>query len=361
MLLRLLERLDRRRYDPIVISLGERGEVGSRIEAAGIPVIALNMKKGISSVRKLIQLVLTLRKFRPAVVQTWMYHADFLGGLATRLAGIKTLAWAVRHTDLSPAANKRSTLRVVGLCARLSHYIPSKILVNSQVARKAHIRIGYPAEKMVVIPNGFDVERFVPSALARQDFREELELDAATPLVGVIGRFHPQKNQLGFVRAMVELRALRPDVHFLLAGQDIDVDNHVLMGAIQAADIGEVCHLLGPRADIPNLMASLDVLALPSVGEAFPNVVGEAMACSVPCAVCDVGDSAWIVGETGRVVPTGDMSGLAHAIHDLLNLPADERAALASAARQRVASLFEIGAVVNQYQAFYESLAEGGV
>jgi glycosyltransferase involved in cell wall biosynthesis len=356
MLKQLIERMDKNKYKIHVVSLTTIGDIGCQMRKLGISVDSLDIRKFFPNPLCLFALFRIFRSFQPDVVHTWMYHSDLLGGLASRIAGIKALAWGIRHTDLSPMANKRSTLWVVHLCARLSHWVPSKILVNSQVARKVHETIGYAAEKMVVIPNGFDLKRFVPTPSARQELRSELGLDAATLLVGVIGRFHPQKNQIGFVRAMVELHALRPDVHFFLAGQGVDADNHGLVAAIQAADVGGVCHLLGARTDIPRLMAALDVLALPSVGEAFPNVVGEAMACAVPCAVTDVGDSAWIVGETGRVVPAGDMSGLAHAINDLLQLSAYERAALGAAARKRVATLFDIGAVVKHYEAFYESL-----
>lgn len=91
-------------------------------------------------------------------------------------------------------------------------------------------------------------------------------------------------------------------------------------------------------------------------GEAFPNVLGEAMACGVPCVVTDVGDSAYIVGETGRVVASGDMAGLAAALEELLALPPSEKAALGERARARVAEHFEIGGVVRQYEDFYESL-----
>lgn len=356
MLLKLLERLDLGRFEPVVIALGRNGEIGIKIEALGIPVIVIDMPRNILFIKSFIKLVRALRGLRPNVIHTWLYHADFLGGLAGRLVGVKNLAWGLRHSDFSPSANKLLTLAIVKFCALLSNYIPRKILVNSVVARTAHEAIGYVAEKMVVIPNGFDLERFVPAPLARVEVRSELGLDKLTPLVGVIGRFHPQKNHLGFVQAMAELHALRPDVHFILAGQGVDSDNNLLVNAVQSAGVDCVCHLLGPRRDVSRLMAALDVLALPSVGEAFPNVVGEAMACAVPCAVTDVGDSAWIVGETGGVVSAGDMSGLAHAIRGLLDLPADERTAVGAAARDRVASLFEIGGVVKKYEAFYESL-----
>ena len=104
-------------------------------------------------------------------------------------------------------------------------------------------------------------------------------------------------------------------------------------------------------------MAALDVLASSSsYGEAFPNVLGEAMACGVPCAVTDVGDSAYIVGDTGRVVTSGDMRGLAAALEELLALPPSDKAALGERARARVATHFEINGVVQQYENFYEAL-----
>ncbi len=361
MLLRLLQHLDRCRFDLYVISLSSKGEVGPHIEALGIPVVALGMQPGLPSPLKFGYLIRLLRKIKPDVVHTWMYHADLLGGVASRLAGVKGLAWGIRHTDLSPIANKRSTLVVARWCARFSHWLPRRILVNSDVARMVHESAGYASDKMLVIPNGIDLGRFVPSPAAVEDVRSELGLNPITPLVGVIGRYHQQKNQLGFVKAMAVLHAIRPDVHFLFAGQGADADNDGLVAAIDAAGLVEVCHLLGPRSDIPRLMAALDVLALPSVGEAFPNVVGEAMACGVPCAVTDVGDTAWVVGNTGRVVPSGDMTGLAQAVSELLSLSVDDRADLGERARERVASLFEIGAVVKQYEAFYESLVADGV
>jgi glycosyltransferase involved in cell wall biosynthesis len=110
------------------------------------------------------------------------------------------------------------------------------------------------------------------------------------------------------------------------------------------------------RNDMPELMAAMDVLTSSSYGEAFPNVLGEAMACGVPCVVTDVGDSAYIVGDTGRVVASGDMAGLAAALEALLALPPAEKAALGERAHARVAEHFEIGKVVGQYEAFYESL-----
>jgi glycosyltransferase involved in cell wall biosynthesis len=358
MLFKLLESLDRSRFTPTVISLATQGEIGPRIESLGIPVHALGMMPGTPSPIKFMRLVRLLRDSRPDVVHTWMYHADLLGGLAARMAGIKQIVWGIRHSNLSKNANKRSTLAVVRLCALLSRWLPAYIFSCSIRAKDIHIAIGYAADKLAVIPNGFDLQRFTPNPYARLDMRQELKLQAETLLIGLIGRFDPQKNHLGFVEAARLLRQRQPDVHFILAGTGIDQNNRVLCSAIEKADLSQHFHLLGRRDDVPRLMAALDLLASSSDGEAFPNVLGESMACEVPCVVTDVGDSADIVGDTGRVVAAGDMVALANNLLELLSLAYPERQRLGHAARQRVANCYEIGHVVRQYQDFYLTMSK---
>ena len=356
MLLKVLERLDRQRFSPHVISLTSLGDLAPRIVALGIPVEAMGMRPSITGWLNFFRLVRLLKRLHPDVVHTWMYHADLLGGLAARLAGISAVGWCIRNSNLDKDKTKFLTRAVVGLCALISKWVPSRILSCSEKARQVHVAHGYAAEKMVVVPNGFDLTRFKPDNDARHRIRAELGITEQTPLVGLIGRFDPQKNHAGFFEAAVVLHREMPQVHFVLIGNGIDINNAALMQAITHAGVLANTHLLGLRNDIPELMAALDVLASSSYGEAFPNVLGEAMACGVPCAVTDVGDSAYIVGDTGRVVASGDMHGLAAALGDLLALPLPEKAALSERARARVAEHFEIGGVVRRYEKFYESL-----
>lgn len=357
MLLKVLERLNRQRFSSHVISLATLGEIGPRIAALGIPVEALGMKPGISGLPGFLRLVRRLRVLRPDVVHTWMYHADLLGGLAARLAGIKKIGWGIRNGNLDRDKTKHLTRMVVGLCARISHWLPIRILCCSEVARQVHVDYGYAADKMVVVPNGFDLAHFQPDALARSSVRAELGVEDDAPLVGLIGRFDPQKNHAGFFEAAGCLHRRLPTAHFVLAGKGIDEGNCELMRMVEAAGVHHVTHLLGFRMDIPRLMAALDVLASSSYGEAFPNVLGEAMASGVLCAVTNVGDSAYIVSDTGRVVASEDMAGLAAGLESLLTLPLDERRTLGERARRRVAEHFEISEVVRRYEAFYEQLA----
>lgn len=357
MLLKLLERLDRERYAPVVISLTTMGDIGPRVAALGIPVQALGMTSGLPSPFGFLRLLRQVRQARPDIVHTWLYHADLLGGLAARLAGVAAVGWCIRNSNLDKDNTKLSTRAVVGLCASISRWVPARILSCSEMARQIHVARGYAAEKMIVVPNGFDLTRFKPDEDARRRVRTELGLDGDTPLVGLIGRFDPQKNHVGFFEAAGLLHRSMPHVHFLLAGQGIDAGNAVLMQAITQAGVLANTHLLGLRSDVPALMAALHALASSSsYGEAFPNVLGEAMACGVPCVVTDVGDSANIVGDTGRVVASGDMAGLAAALEALLALPPSARSALGDRARARVEENFEIDQIVRRYEGFYERM-----
>lgn len=359
MLIKVLERLDRQRFAPHVISLTTLGELGPRIAALGIPVDAMGMKPGLPSPSGFFRLVRLLKRVKPDVVHTWMYHADLLGGLAARLAGVPSVAWCIRNSNLDKDKTKFSTRAVVCLCAALSRWVPTRVLSCSETARQVHVARGYVARKMLVIPNGFDLSQFKPDAVARSSVRAELGITDQTLLVGLIGRFDPQKNHAGFFKAAGVLHQLMPQVHFLLAGNNVDPSNVALMQWIAHEGVLENTHLLGVRRDMPALMVAIDVLASSSYGEAFPNVVGEAMSSGVACAVTDVGDSAYVVGSTGRVVSSGNMVDLAHALVGILQLPVAERRALGEAARNRVATHFEIGHVTRQYEAFYTDLAAG--
>jgi glycosyltransferase involved in cell wall biosynthesis len=302
-----------------------------------------------------------LRALAPDVVSTWMYHADLLGGVASRLAGVRGVGWSIRNSDLDATHTKLSTRLVVSACASVSRWIPARILCCSVVARHVHVGCGYAADKMVVIPNGFDLARFAPNADARAAVRLELGIPADAPLVGVVGRFDPQKDHAGFFRSAAILRRHMPSVRFLLAGKDMDHANAELVSAMDKAGARDASHLLGLRSDMPALMASLDVLVSSSAyGEAFPNVVGEAMACAVPCVVTDVGDCAYIVGDTGITVPPGDNAALAAAMQTLLALSRQERAVIGDRARARVAENFDITQVVHQYERFFDDLDAGG-
>ncbi|MGH7964573.1 MAG: glycosyltransferase, partial [Candidatus Binatia bacterium] len=291
-------------------------------------------------------------------VQTWMYHGDLIGGLAAKLAGRIPVAWNIRHSTLDTKEGKRSTYWTVQACAWLSHWLPTRIVCCSESSRQIHAALGYAANDMVVIPNGFDLAAFKPDQAARLSVRGELGIPAETPLIGLVANFRAQKDHATFVQAAARLHADLPEVHFLLCGQNITSDNSQLDKWVTAAGIRDHCHLLGRREDIPRLTAALDVATTASAyGEGFPNVIGEAMACGIPCVVTDVGDSASIVGDTGRVVPPRDPLALAQAWRAVLSLRSEGRAQVGEAARRRIEEQFSLPVIAARYQCLYDELA----
>jgi glycosyltransferase involved in cell wall biosynthesis len=337
------------KVQPVVISLTDIGAVGQRLVANGVDVRALGLKRGqFPNLRRWWRLVQMLREYKPDVVHTSMTHSDLIGGLAARVAGVPAVMWGIHLSNLDPKMNSRTTLLTLRVNALLSHLVPKRIACVAERARQAHVGLGYAAKKFVVIPNGYDMAVYQPDDAARASVRAELGLAPDTPLVGVVGRFDVLKNHQGFCEAMGHLQALRPGTHALLAGADIDAHNTQLAGWLQAHGVQAVCHLLGPRTDIPRLMASLDVLLLPSWGEAFPNVVGEAMSSGVPCVVTDVGDAGLMVGDTGRMVAVGDMRGLAQAAAALLALPPLELALLRRRVAQSARERFDLKVVAQR-------------
>ena len=342
--------------ESLVISMLDVGPIGRLLQEEGVEGIALEMERGRPSLRALSQLVEVLRRFRPHVLQTWMYHANLMGAVAAPLARVSNLVWGLHHANLDPSYNKAGTLRVAKVGASLARFTKAVVCCSEQT-RVAHAAIGYPAGKMVVIPNGFDVTRFHPDAAARRHVRAELDVGIDAPLVGMVARYDPLKDLPNFVAASARLRERMPDVRFVLCGDGLQWDNPTLTSLINDAGARSAYRLLGRRADVPSIMAALDVHVLSSAGEGFPNVLGEAMACGTPCVTTDVGDAAFIVGNTGRAVPPRDAEALAQGIAALLS-DADGLKDLSRRARERVIELFSLDAVAARYYGLYESLCE---
>ena len=356
MLYKLISRMDSTNFVPEVVSLTDIGPVGRRIEGLGVPVRCLGMSRGCLSPTKFLKFVQWLRSGRPELIQTWMYHADLIGSIAAFVSGRIPVAWNIRQTNLSPEFNKRSTIWTARLCARLSCRLPSRIICNSHVSCAAHVDFGYDKDKMVVIPNGFDLDLFKPDPAMRNSMRKEFGLPDHAILIGLVARFDPQKDHHNFIQAASLLSAIRPDVYFVFCGQHITKENSLLTGWISNKGLDDKCTLLGERHDIPKINSALDIACSASIGEGFPNVIGEAMACGVPCAVTDVGDSALIVGDTGRVVPAENHVALAAALAELVDMGPLERARLGERARSRIEEHFSLSAVTARYENLYLEL-----
>ncbi len=336
-----------------VVSLMDEGKYGPLLREAGFSVACLNMPRGRLTLGGLCRLWRLLRAERPDVVQTWMYHGDLIGGVIARLAGVARICWGIRHTTLEPGKSARSTIWIARLNARLSRWVPNAIVCCAEKAREVHEALGYAAHKMVVIPNGYDLQRFRPDAQAREWLRRELGVAEYDCLLGMVGRFDPQKDHANLIAALSQLKQTGASFRCVLVGAGLTQDNAAITAWIVAHGLERHVVLLGQRNDVPVVMNALDVHVLSSAyGEAFPNVLAEAMACGTTCVTTNVGDAALIVGDTGWVVPPSAPAALADAVgaalHERELLP-EAWATRQTAARERIMASFSIEIMVNAY------------
>jgi glycosyltransferase involved in cell wall biosynthesis len=359
MLYRLLQAPELEHYSHRVVSLTDLGVMAERLRQLGIPSQALEMSR-FPNPLKILRLAGIIRELRPALVQAWMYHANLIGGIAATMTGTVRTVWGIHSCVLEPQRARWTTRWTVALCARLSHWLPDRIVAVSRTSRDQHVASGYDAGKFVVIPNGFELDQYRPDPDCRREARRELGVDPDSVLIGLVARMDPVKDHLNFVRAAAFLAGRQPHVRFLLCGEGTAADES-LVRAIGDAGLSGRFLLLGRRDDVPRIMTSLDVATLCSAaGEAFPLAVGEAMACGVPCVVTDVGDCAYLVGETGRVVPPRHPEALAGAWEELVRLGPEGRRHLGLQARQRIEAHFSLPQTAAEYAAVYRDVLANG-
>lgn len=336
-----------------VVSLMDRGIYADRLEQAGVVVSTLEMPRGRVTLSGLISLYQLIKQVQPDVVQTWMYHADLIGGIVARMAGVKAIVWGVHHANFDTDKNSRITLLIAKICSRLSNIVPTKIVSCSVMASQLHKNIGYCLNKFVIIPNGYPLDKFKSDTQDRLAIRDELQLASNVFVLGMVARFDPQKDHQNLIKALGQIKQTGQQFICLLIGVGMDEHNAPLMAELSSAGVMQHVKLLGPRNDIPAVMNALDVHVLSSLGEAFPNVLAEAMACGTPCVSTNVGDAALIVGNHGWVVPTRNPAALAEGLIQAKSLFENNRQEwqeLQLACRAHITKNFELNQMCERYK-----------
>jgi len=302
----------------IVISLKGPGKYFSLLNKLGIKVYCLNIK--FFSFHKIFFLIKLLSDLKPNVVQTWLVHADFLGGITARLAGIKNIIWNIRYSNFEIGKAKLTTILIIKILAKLSLFIPRSIIINSKRAKKIFTIEGYDKKKLKFIPNGFDLSILKPQKFQKISFKKKIRIKKLLPLIGNVARYDKKKDHLNLLNALSLIKEKNINFFCTLVGSNIDKKNFSLISEIKRLKLSNNVRLLGQNDNILQVMNGLDIFVQSSsYGEGFPNVVAESMACGTPCIVTDVGDAGLIIGKTGWVVPPNNPNNLAKAIEKALN------------------------------------------
>lgn len=347
-------------FEHVVVSLSDVGPVGTQLQHSGIRVEVLGLARGRPTLRGFQRLRDLLRRVHPDLVQTWMYHANLMGLVAAQGMPSVPVVWNIRGSGRRLTDLGLTTWLTVRAGAFLSRR-PAAIIANSEAGKRDHIRMGYAARRWRVIYNGVDIDRFRSDPVARERVRRELKASEHDLVVGVVGRYHRVKGSLDAIRAFQEVHRKRQRSILVLVGEGMQDSNPEVNALVLRLGVRQAVRLTGNRSDVPDLMNGLDVLLSPSHSEGFPNVVAEAMATEIPCVVTDVGDSARIVGDAGRVVPPGEVEEMAAALLLLSEMGGSERADLGHRGRQRVASMFTVPAMLKAYERLWDDLLTGAM
>ncbi|MGE6246212.1 glycosyltransferase [Psychrobacter proteolyticus] len=342
-------------FEHSVISLTDLGGIGYELKQQGVAVYSLGMKSLTSAPLIFLKLQRLLKKIQPDVVQTWMYHSDLLGGLAAKSLGVKKIIWGIRNTELNTKKNL-SRQAIVNLCAKLSYSIPSQIACVAHTAMDTHIKKGgYDASKMLVIPNGFDINKFKPNEIQRLQLRDKLNIKFDELVIGNIGRFDPVKNHENFIKACILLLKKGYEFKVLLAGRDVDLNNPEISKFFKNNKLSKYFLFLGQVQDTAAFYNAIDVFCLTSITEGFPNVLGEAMATQKICLSTDAGDAKIILKDNGFHIPSTDYRDIADTLeHKVLNGEVLYLQSMAQGARQSIETSYTLDKIVNDFEILYQ-------
>jgi glycosyltransferase involved in cell wall biosynthesis len=344
-------RLKQRGWSLSVVSMLPPRAYVEELEAAGICVYNLRMRRKVPDPRAVLRLAAIMRRERPLLIHSHMIHANLLARMTRLFVKVPVLI-CTAHSITEGGRPRELAYRLTDSLADITTQV-------SEAGKQRYIQVGaVPPHKIVCIPNGIDTSRFQPNPTVRQAVREQLGCAPDAFVWLTVGRLEPVKNHLKLLCAFREVAAVHPHARLLIAGQG------PLQAAIEQriAELGlaERVHLLGVRRDIPDLLNATDAFVLPSLWEGMPLTLLEASATALPIVATDVGGNAEVVleGETGYLVPVKDTEALAQAMLRVMNLSEADRSAIGQAGRAQVVQNFDLERVIDRWEALYRELLQ---
>lgn len=343
----------------VVVSISSRGVYADRLEKLGVTVFAIGSIPARSLIWAFPTLWRLVSDFQPDIVQGWMYHGNLIASVLARFHRKAALVWGIRHSNLVMGVDRIHTVLVSWICARISPWVPDAVVFAGHESERVHISAGYRAKRMIVIPNGFDTAHLRPDIKTRRHMRTAFALPDNQFTIGSVARFSPQKDHRSLFAALGMLQERGIDFRCVLVGPGMVEGNAELLRLAEEFGVAEKLLLLGSIDSAQPVMVSVDLLvSSSSFGEAFPNVLAEAMACGTPCVATNVGDSEEIIGEYGWLVKKSDPLDLEKGLVSAFEVFTDKAAweARSMGGRERISKLFGLEKMLEEYKRLWSEL-----
>jgi glycosyltransferase involved in cell wall biosynthesis len=334
-----------------IISFSKGGFYAQKLRKNKIKIYSLdftNIKNVFFSIYKIKKI---FNEIKPDILQTWLYHADLIGGFIGKISGIKKICWGIRGSYEKELTSLRTKI-IVKICSAFSYWIPDVIISNSKFAKKKHVKSGYNKKIIYVIPNGFEIKKYLPN---KNFFLKLLNINNNIPkntiFLSMVARYDPHKDYLNLFNALNIIKCRGYKFYLVLIGSKFDNNNILLLKKIKQYNLLDNIFLLGERNDVLKILPNIDINILSSMSESFPNVIAEAMLAKVPCISTDVGDTKFIIGDTGWIVPRKSPLKLAKAICDAINKKKsfNKWNARKNNCHNRIANNFELKKMITRY------------
>jgi glycosyltransferase involved in cell wall biosynthesis len=297
----------------IVISLQNLDKYGSKLKEKSVVVFSMGMEINFSLIFKIFNLIKNIKKLKPSVIQTWMYHANLIGGFASMICGVDKLFWSLHHHKLSN--NEKFWTKIsCYLGGKLSSFIPNKIVSVSDRCTEHHISIGYCSKKLVLISNGINTNLFNIEPRVNNKYINTLNPSSDLILIGMAARYNVSKDFKSLIKSISIVQKEFQNFNCIAVGPNVTRNNKELMNIVMKNNVSNYFIPLGPQDDLSSFYNAIDINILSSNSESFGLVLAEAMACGTPCISSDVGEARKIIGNTGWIVPKNSYEILAKKI-----------------------------------------------
>ena len=346
LLVNMVRRMNRNRVEPLIGCMKEKGVLGE-VLANEIPVFdhLINHKFDIGVVSRLAKLFQTEQV--DAVITIGAGDKMFWGRLAARRAKVPVILSALHSTGWPDGVGRLNRM--------LTGITDGFIAVAKDHARYQVEQERFPVDKVFMIPNGIDTDRFQFCQADRDRWRKECEIPASSPVVGIVAALRSEKNHAQFIDAAAKVLQERADAHFVIAGEG--PERELIESKVAEHQIHNNVHLLGSIDDIPGVLSMIDIFALTSHNEASPVSILEAMSCERPVVAPNVGSihESVLEGKTGYLVDAGDTDATADRWLRLMN-DSEMCGQFGSAARQHVVANGSLASMTDGYMDLVEKI-----